>query len=83
MESKPEIRLLTTKQVASKLGVHYKLVLRWVRNLGLPSYRFGKEFRYREDEIDQWIEKFKHRNEFDPDRLADDILKRLSRKEEK
>ncbi len=63
---KPERRkdLLTTKQVATKLNIHPKLVLRYVRNLSLPCYRFGKEFRYDADEVEAWIEQHRHQNTF-------------------
>lgn len=56
--------LLTTKQVAAKLNIHPKLVLRYVRNLSLPCYRFGKEFRYDADEVEAWIEQHRHQNTF-------------------
>ena len=55
---------MNTMEVAEKLHVHRKLVIRWVRNVGLPCYKFGKEFRYRESEIDEWIERHKHQRGF-------------------
>ena len=65
------VQLLTTRQVAAKLGVHHKLVIRWIKNLSLPCYRFAKEYRFVEAEIDSWIEQHRHRSAFDAKRLVE------------
>lgn len=77
MKLQPGTKLMSTGEVADKLGVHRKLVLRYVKNLGLPAYRFGKEFRYIEAEVDAWIQNFRHEEDFDPDALAKEVLKRI------
>ncbi len=55
-------KLLSTKDVAHKLSVHPKLVIRWIKNLSLPAYRFSKEYRFDEKEIDDWIQKHRDNN---------------------
>lgn len=55
---------MTTREVAEKLRVHPKLVLRWIKNLNLPCYRMAKEFRFDEGEVDKWIEEHRHENTF-------------------
>jgi excisionase family DNA binding protein len=50
-------RLLTTLQVSELLGFCPETVLRWNRRGDLPGYRMpGGELRYRESEIEQWLE---------------------------
>lgn len=80
MPIKPGSRLLSTKEVAAKLGVHHKIVLRWVRNLSLPCFRFGKEFRFDESEVEAWVEKFRHRSQFDPEEIAREFLKKTKKR---
>lgn len=50
-------RLLTAREVADRLGVHPETVLRWTRRGELPARRLpGGAIRYREDELDEWLD---------------------------
>jgi len=50
-------RLLTARQVADMIGVSAETVLRWTRRGDLPAIRLpGGAIRYREAELDSWIE---------------------------
>jgi excisionase family DNA binding protein len=49
--------LMTARTVAEQLGVSPETVLRWTRRGELPAIRLpGGAIRYREDEIDGWLE---------------------------
>jgi excisionase family DNA binding protein len=49
-------RLLTTREVASLLGISTETVLRWTRRGDLPAIRLpGGAIRFREDELDEWL----------------------------
>jgi excisionase family DNA binding protein len=49
-------RLLTTRQVADRFGLSPETVLRWVRRGQLPAFRLGGAIRFREQELDAWLE---------------------------
>jgi excisionase family DNA binding protein len=50
-------RLLTARQVAEQLGVCPETVLRWTRAGMLPAHRLpGGQLRYRQAELDGWLE---------------------------
>lgn len=49
-------RLLTTAEVAARLGVIPETILRWVDRRGLPAIRLtSRALRYDEAEIDAWL----------------------------
>jgi excisionase family DNA binding protein len=49
--------LLTAREVAHRLGVSPETVLRWTRRGELPAIRLpGGAIRYREHELDGWLE---------------------------
>jgi len=49
-------RLLTTREVADRLGVTPETILRWIDRRGLPVVRLtSRALRYDPDAIDAWI----------------------------
>jgi excisionase family DNA binding protein len=49
-------RLLTTREVADRLGVIPETVLRWVDTRGLPAIRLtSRALRYDEGELAVWV----------------------------
>ena len=49
--------LLTAREVAEQLGVCPETVLRWTRARTLPAHRLpGGQLRYRQAELDAWLE---------------------------
>jgi excisionase family DNA binding protein len=49
-------RLLTTREVADRLGVMPETVLRWIDSRGLPVIRLtSRALRYDEAELDAWL----------------------------
>jgi excisionase family DNA binding protein len=53
-----EREFLTTRELAERWGLHVKTVRRFrLRNKKpLPSYRFGREYRFRVAHIEAWEE---------------------------
>ena len=50
-------RLLTAREVADMLSVSRETILRWTRRGELPAIRLpGGAIRYRESELDGWLE---------------------------
>jgi excisionase family DNA binding protein len=50
--------LLTTREVAERLGVSPETVLRWIEMHGLPARRLTSRdaIRYDESDLDAWLE---------------------------
>ena len=49
-------RFLTSHEVAARLGLHVKTVLRYVRCAGLPACRLpGGDLRYAWPEVSRWL----------------------------
>jgi excisionase family DNA binding protein len=49
-------RFLTSHEVADRLGLHVKTVLRYVRCAGLPACRLpGGDLRYAWPEVSRWL----------------------------
>jgi excisionase family DNA binding protein len=49
--------LLTAREVADLIGVSAETILRWTRRGELPAIRLpGGAIRYREDDLDGWLE---------------------------
>jgi excisionase family DNA binding protein len=54
MNRTPEV--LNTKETAAFLGVHVETVRRLARSGALPSFKVGKDWRFRREVLLQWIE---------------------------
>lgn len=48
-------RLLTTRQIADRYGVHPRTVLRWIDSRGLQGVRVGGQWRVGEQVMHQWL----------------------------
>jgi excisionase family DNA binding protein len=48
--------LLTARQVADQLGLSTETVLNWVRRGELPAFRLGRAIRFREADVDTWLQ---------------------------
>jgi excisionase family DNA binding protein len=49
--------LMTTEEVALFLGKSPAWVRTAISVLGIPSYKVGKQYRFKKSEIEQWLEK--------------------------
>lgn len=52
-----EVRWLTVAVVATKLGISKMTVYRMIAQKELPAYQFGRAFRIKETDYDQFVEK--------------------------
>jgi excisionase family DNA binding protein len=50
--------LLTLRQAASHIGIHYNTLQRWATQGTVPAYKFGRrgDWRFRRSELDRWLE---------------------------
>lgn len=55
--------MITVKEVAERLNVTGKTVTRWIEEGKLPAYRFGKDYRIRKEDFEDFIEKAKVQSE--------------------
>jgi excisionase family DNA binding protein len=49
-------RLLTSREVGQLLGIPERTVRAKWREWGLPAYRIGRALRFRERNVEAWIE---------------------------
>lgn len=49
----PEV--LTRAEVADLLQIHQNVVLRWIRQRGLPASKIGNEWRFLRSQVVAWI----------------------------
>jgi excisionase family DNA binding protein len=49
-------RLLTTREVAEMLGFTMGTVQGWYERGELPGFRVGGRLRFRESEVEEWLE---------------------------
>ncbi len=52
-----EEQYYSIKEVAKILKVAYLTVYRWIQNKKLPSFRAGKQYRIKKDDIDTFMKK--------------------------
>jgi len=49
-------KFLTTEEVLSRLHVNLRTVYRWVKAGQLPAVRVGRQWRFRESDLEAWLE---------------------------
>ena len=56
-ESEPdgESEIMTLREVADYLKLHYITVCRFIKTRGLPAFHVGSDFRFRRADIEEWI----------------------------
>lgn len=55
-KSKPQDRLITLSEVAEYLQIAERTVYQWAQRGKIPSFKIGNVWRFKRDDIDQWIE---------------------------
>lgn len=55
MENINEERWISLKEACKYLGVTRQTVLNWIEKKGLPSAKVGKLWKFKTDEIDEWV----------------------------
>lgn len=47
---------LKMRDVCDYLSVTAETISKWIRNKGMPAHKIGKEWLFRQQEIDAWVE---------------------------
>ncbi len=50
-----EGRWLSVDEIAEHLGVVRASVYRWIDRRSLPAHRVGKLWKFKKDEVDEWV----------------------------
>lgn len=50
-----EDRWLSVEEIATYLGVTRDSVYRWVDNKNMPGHRVGRRWKFRREEVDEWV----------------------------
>ncbi|APV43675.1 DNA binding domain-containing protein, excisionase family [Dehalogenimonas formicexedens] len=50
-----ENRWLSVDEVANYLGVKRDTLYKWIERKGLPAHKLGRLWKFRRNEIDEWV----------------------------
>ncbi len=50
-----EERWFSVDEIATYLGVSRETVYRWIAGSGLPGHRIGKFWKFKREEVDEWV----------------------------
>lgn len=67
---------LNTREVAEKLDCCEQSVRRMVKTMGLPAIKYGKCLKFREKDLDEWIDEHAFKGTYDVSSLYDDLIRR-------
>ncbi|AGH94442.1 hypothetical protein A11Q_222 [Pseudobdellovibrio exovorus JSS] len=48
-------RWLSVQEIAQYLGISKETVYRWLENKKIPAHKIGKQWKFKVQEVDQWI----------------------------
>jgi excisionase family DNA binding protein len=50
-----ENRWLSVEEAAAYLGVGRDTIYRWIKNHNLPTYKVGRLWKFKAEELDKWV----------------------------
>ena len=50
-------RWLSMKEICAYLGVSHDTISRWIANYNMPSMKMGKCWKFKKDQIEDWLAK--------------------------
>lgn len=48
-------RWLSVQEIAQYLGISKETIYRWLDSKKIPAYKIGKQWKFKTQEVDQWI----------------------------
>jgi excisionase family DNA binding protein len=51
----PEDRWLSVEDICTYLGVSKDTIYKWIDKKGMPAHRVGRLWKFRKEEVDQWV----------------------------
>lgn len=58
----PEDRWLSVEEIGRYLGVSSDTVYRWIEKYEMPAHRIGRLWKFKKQEIDDWVKAGKAAN---------------------
>lgn len=55
MESKMEDRWLSVDEIGDYLGIKRDTVYKWISEKDMPAHRMGRFWKFKKDEVDEWV----------------------------
>lgn len=55
MSSKPDDRWFSVEEIASYLGIKRDTVYKWIDRKSMPAHKVGSLWKFRKEEIDDWV----------------------------
>jgi excisionase family DNA binding protein len=55
LEKHMDDRWLSVEEIAEHLGVTKDSVYRWIDRRALPAHKVGKLWKFKKDEVDEWV----------------------------
>lgn len=55
-----EKRLLSVDDICEYLGIGRDTIYKWIESKGLPAYRLGRLWKFKKEEVDEWLKKSCH-----------------------
>lgn len=52
---KMEDRWLSANEIADYLGISPDCVYRWIEGKSMPAHRVGRRWKFRKEEVDDWV----------------------------
>jgi excisionase family DNA binding protein len=50
-------RLLSVDDICEYLGISRDTAYKWIETRGLPAYRLGRLWKFKKEEVDNWVKK--------------------------
>jgi len=52
-------RLVSVDEICEYLGISRDTAYKWIQHRGLPAYRLGRLWKFKKEEIEEWVKQAK------------------------